>query len=229
MPTWNRRPNQLIEDNDLATLRMTQSLVQVEPVVYDKLYDCRIIKVIEDDCFKLSMPIEYGQSVPLPLDRIYEIRIRTEQGDYLSSGRITERYRDEDGDVMIFYITEALSKIMSKKFLMVDTSIQAKYSLQDSKETNSGMITAMAIDSLKMRGMEFIEDHSKLDIVFSLAPGKDIVVGGEVVETLRTRDGDFESAVRIGDMDIHQQEYLAKWILEQPQKRGNAVETANNL
>ena len=212
---WNSMQEQWIHENDKVTLRMIQSLVQVEPVIYDKTYESRVLKVIREDCFKLAMPVEYGESVPLPLDRIYEIRFYTEDDNYISYGRVSQRYRDEDGDVMIFDLTESLAVLTQRRFLSAVKDLQAKYSLQDSKETRSGTITQISVDHLVLQGPEYIEDHSKLDVVFTIPPGRDIVMAGEVVETLRLRGGEFESHIQVDDMDIGQQKQLAAWILKQ--------------
>ena len=120
-----------IRAGDKAFIKMIESLAQIEPVIYDKTYECQVIQIIDNRTFKLSMPIEYGEEVALPLDRIYNIVFSGDEGRFSANMMIQERFEDIDGRCFIIKLIENLSVEHHKKFISVPCNITCKYSLQD--------------------------------------------------------------------------------------------------
>ena len=125
---------QAIESGDKVYLRKLMSLMPESNEPTDKMYDSDVLRVFNEETFKLSLPKEYGETVTLPLDMIYEIVIRTEDDIYRGQGRITERFRDPDGDVCIFQLTTSLSRDARKQYISCECKLPVRFCEQGGKE-----------------------------------------------------------------------------------------------
>ncbi len=203
-----------IERGNTVTLRGVSSFTPEGNFYSERVYKSRIQNVLDGARLKLELPVEYGDVVPLSLDMIYEIVIRTEEDTYRGRGRICSRYRDASGNSCIFQLTGVLSLDARKKFLRIDTQVSARYVLASEEDAGRGMITSFSMDFLLLETDRFLEERSKIRLDVQPDNYREIVLNGEIRESMRLRSGAFESEIAIEPSDIRTQKDLARWFLK---------------
>jgi len=206
---------QAIESGDKVYLRKLMSLTPESNEPSDRMYDSDVLQVYSEETFKLSLPKEYGETVTLPLDMVYEIVIRTEDDIYRGQGRIIERFRDAGGDVCIFQLTTSLSRDAKKQYISCECKLPVRFCEQGGKENGRGILTSITIDGAVMVTSQYTADGSRLNMVFTLEGSREIAASAEVAETIRLRSGEYESHMQLSCDNIKQQNELARWILRQ--------------
>lgn len=203
-----------INSGDKAFISLYKSISKDDYFNRDKTYECIVVEIITDKRYKLTMPYEYGEEVILPLDAYYFITFETEETSYFGKASIIKRFEDINGKCFIIELVEELSKKEKESFISFDTSIEAKYSLQDSKTTYTATINRLSLREISMICSEYVEEKAELDIVFVLNDKHEILIAGKTIETLRNRQGLYEAYIKIEQIDINSQHIIARWILD---------------
>lgn len=206
--------DEVVRLHGTGKIRMIDTISSTNSKVYEKDYKCDILNDLGNHIIRISMPSEYGEYVPLPLDSHYEMFIETRMGDFIARGIIVKRYRNEQGNVMDFKLTKPLSYVDSLKFPIIKTNIQASYSDQSAAGKKIGNIVSISMNNIVMETSEILEEDSKLDIVFSIDGGENIVCSGEVKESIRIKSQQFESYIILKNNDAMMDEKIAKWMLK---------------
>ena len=217
----------LIERGDAVTLRALSSYTP-EGGYSERLHNSCIQKVYDDGRLRLKLPVEYGDVVTLSLDRIYEIVISTDDETYRGKGMIQNRFLDEEGGSCMFQLTEVLSRDTKKKFLRCEASLSAKFVLAPDQRAGHGIVTRLSMDRLILETDLYLEEKTSLTMEISLENGKELVVSGNVKETLRLRSGMFESEIMIDPGDIRQQKEMARGLLAHADDVRERTESENS-
>ena len=205
---------QVIEQGDSVTLRALSSFTPEGSGYSERVYKSSIQRVYDDGRLRIKLPVEYGDVVPLSLDRIYEIVITNEQQEtYQGRGIIMSRFRDQDGGACIFSLKEALSLRTKKQFLSCETRIMGKYVLDSDQQTGHGVITILSMDYLVLESERYLEEKTKLSLEATLDNGRELILKGTVRESLRLRSGAYECEIGIDPGESRQQKELARWLL----------------
>lgn len=206
---------QVIEIGDKVSLRKLMSIKPNSGSLPERMYESDVLRVYNAEMFKLLLPKEYGDTVTLPIDMVYEIVIRTEDDVYRAKGRIMERFRDADGDVCTFRLTTALSRDAKKRYLSCDCKIPVRYRETGGKETGHGVLTRLTLDFAVMESPQYTSDGSELNMAFTPDGGREMTVNARVSETIKLRSGDYESRMQLDCGNVRLQSELARWILRQ--------------
>ena len=208
----------IIEVGHRLLMRHFDPTVPGNGIVSEKAMECRVLSVTGRDQFKLSIPTASEEPWMPSLDGGYVFSVVIEEVNYSGKGRITERFRDEEGDCCIFKMTEALSIEERKEFLQLSTSLNAMVETPEESEGIEGQITLLSLNFMIFEGGVFIEDESSLSLTVILENGKEIRADGVVSETIRLRNGNYQSRILISRMDIKCQRDLSLWILQHNKK-----------
>lgn len=206
--------DELVRQHGIGKIKMIDSFSEDNNLTYEKEYTCMILDDLGNHVIRISMPIEYGEVVPLPLDSHYEMEIETNVGNYFTKGIIINRYRNEKGNVMDFKMIQPIAYVNKLKFPTIETNIQSSYTLHNSTEKNLGNITKLSMQHLTMETYGILEEGTKLDIVFSLNGGENIVLSGEVKESVRINVQQYENQIKLYNVDFLISETLAKWMIK---------------
>lgn len=209
-----REYQQIIESGNKVLLRKAVSIIPESADTINRVYESVVLKVYDAEALKLRLPVEYGETVTLPLDAVYEIVIKTDEGRFSGRGRIVERFRDTDGDVCVFRFTTALCQEARSYYISCECKLPVKFRESTSKEAGRGVITSISLDNAVMETPKYLDDDCDLSLVFILDGGKEIAMEARVSETIRLRAGDYESHIGLLSADLRQQKELSRWILK---------------
>ena len=205
---------QIIEVGNRLLMQHFDPTVSPSEALSGRIMECKVLSVSGIDQFKLSIPSECTEPWMPPLDGLYVFSVVIDEVSYSGKGKIIERFRDEDGDCCIFKIKEALSIDEKKEYLQLNTSLNALAELSDDSDSIEGRVTLLSIDFMVFECGTFIEDESVIQITVILENGKELRSEGSVLETVRLRNGNYQSRIRINKMDIKYQRDLSLWMLQ---------------
>jgi c-di-GMP-binding flagellar brake protein YcgR len=92
-----------------------------------RTYKSKILDIIDDNTIKLSMPIEGGNIILLPLGESFEIYFYTPNGLYQSKGKVTNKLKENNIFVILFELTTPIKKNQRREFFRYHCTIDMKY------------------------------------------------------------------------------------------------------
>ena len=204
----------IIEVGNRLLMRHFDSAVTAGGSVSDRIIECKVLSLCGGDQFKLSIPSVYEEPWMPPLDGIYYFSVTADEVSYSGKGRIIERFRDRDGDCCIFKITESLSVDERKEYIQLGTNLNALVELSEDADNIEGRISLISVNFMVFEGGTFVDDESAVHITLILENGKELQADGIVSETIRLRNGNYQSRILVNKMDIKYQRDLSLWILQ---------------
>lgn len=91
------------------------------------VYKSQIFDVLDHGELEITMPIEGGKVILLPLDLRYEFIFYTESGLYRSVGRIRERYKTENRYMLKIVLKSPLSKFQRREYFRMQCVLDMIY------------------------------------------------------------------------------------------------------
>jgi c-di-GMP-binding flagellar brake protein YcgR len=93
-----------------------------------RIYKSKIYDIADEKILKLSMPIEGGSIVLLPLGQVFEIYFYTMNGLYQAKGKVIKRLKENNIFVFLFELSTPIKKNQRREFFRFDCVIDMKYS-----------------------------------------------------------------------------------------------------
>lgn len=113
----------LIHLGDKVDIRFVQQVARVEQTgVSPRIYKSQVNDIKDDGSLEITMPIENGKVVLLPLGVRFEFVFYTGSGLYHSIGQIRERYKQDNIFVIVIELHSAVRKISKKRILPLSLS-----------------------------------------------------------------------------------------------------------
>lgn len=92
-----------------------------------RIYKSRVLDILQDGKLKLSMPIEGGKVLLLPVDGTFEIVFYTEKGMFRCISKITDRYKEGNIYLLVVEILTQLEKVQRREYFRLLCTIETKY------------------------------------------------------------------------------------------------------
>lgn len=142
------------------------------------IYKSQVNDITEDGKLEITMPIENGKVILLPLDIRFELVFYTNSGLYHSIGQVRERYKKDNIYVMVIDLHTRLKKIQRREFYRYPCLLDVHFypvSETDAKEKTVEQI----VRELRDDGLSDVEMRAR---VVDLSGGGARFIGKEKLE-----------------------------------------------
>lgn len=211
--------NKCIQIGDKVDIRLVQQVEQSEKTgIAPHVYKCKLSNITEENELEITMPIENGRLVLLPLGIRFEFVFYTSNGIYHSIGQVKERYKKDNLHMMLVKLHSQLKKFQRREYYRYPCLMSTQYYLI-SKEDAENKTTEQIFEEL--RGDDFYEKQKPVAI-HDLSGGGVRIVGEEPLE----RDSYILLSVRLCNENIDKQYMLVGHVLDSEQLKhdGTKVE-----
>lgn len=210
----------LIHAGDKVDIRMVNQVARVEQTgISPRVYKSQVNEVVDDGVIQITMPIEKGKIVLLPLSIRFEFVFYTNMGLYYSIGQVKERYKEDNIYLLDIELHSPLKKFQRREYYRHQCLIDLQFYVINSEDVQ--LKTAEEI--LKMlRDDEFYEKQ-KYAKILDMSGGGIRVVGDEKLEA----DSYVLLIFRLSNERMDKQYYMKGHVLssEKMTNRPDKVET----
>lgn len=155
-----------------AAIRPMAEQQSTKPV---RVYKSQFLDILDDGKLKLSMPIEGGKVLLLPIGGNFEMFFYTEKGIFRCIGKISDRYKEGNIYLLVVEILTHLEKFQRREyFRLLCTLDTCYYKLSESKKDMESKRKIVAYQSDE----PILEDESGEKIKCSKGTIVDISGGG---------------------------------------------------
>ena len=195
--------------------------------------------MVSEDEIKVTMPIEIGKLVLLPVDGEYDLCFYTANGLYQCYSRVTDRYKSNNVYVLCLEMTTNLRKFQRREYYRLNCILNMKCRTIDDREVDiltnqvqfyntdltlqDGLIVDISGGGARFISRESYEKDTKMLFIFSLTTGKlpvEYSIIGRVLlsQEIEGREGQFENRVQFINMNIDDREGIIRYIFEEERK-----------
>lgn len=235
----------LIHLGDKVDIRFVQQVARVEQTgVSPRIYKSQVNDIKEDGSLEITMPIENGKVVLLPLGVRFEFVFYTGSGLYHSIGQIRERYKQDNIFVIVIELHSQLEKFQRREYYRYPCLMNMQFymiSKEDAQQKSTDQIfeglrdehfyeyqkQAVILD-LSGGGVRILgEDHLKTDsyilLIIRLCNDnidKQYYIKGHVLasEKKENHPGKFETRIQFMFQEEHVREEIIRYIFEEERK-----------
>ncbi len=110
-------------------IELTRSALaeNIDNVQERKVFVSQILDIIDEEKLKISMPIEQGKIIPLPINVRMDVCFYTATGPYQSRLIITDRYREGQLFILVAELINPLKKFQRRRYFRLGCVIDIKY------------------------------------------------------------------------------------------------------
>lgn len=213
---------------------------QKDDTVEIKTYYSLVSEVIDEDRMKITMPLEKGRVVPLPVNGRYNACFYTPNGLYQGRIIVVDRFKEANIYMLVVELTSDLVKFQRRQYYRLGCTMDIKYKViteQDekefvgenqNKEDQEQYIEGTALD-ISGGGMRFVSNNkieigNYIFVIVEIQYENDIKKYGmnAVVissEALANREGKFEHRIEYKNMDGKVREALIKYIFDEERRQ----------
>ncbi|MGN0342630.1 MAG: flagellar brake protein [Roseburia sp.] len=208
------------------------------------VYKSQIFEVFEHGELEITMPIEGGKVILLPLDLRYEFAFYTQSGIYKSTGVIKERYKSDNVYMLRIVLKAPLTKFQRRQYYRMECMLDMEYCLITNEQANISDVN-MLMESLRENpspggrkkgtvvdisggGIRFVskeknEDNSYALIIVLLHTAKrekEYMIPGRIIRCLRvdTAEQLYENRVEFIINDARMREEIIRYIFEEERR-----------
>ncbi|MBO5372501.1 MAG: flagellar brake domain-containing protein [Lachnospiraceae bacterium] len=197
----------LIQLGEKVDIRLVQQVEQSEKTgVSPHVYKCQVTDITDEGEIEITMPIENGRLVLLPLGIRFEFVFYTANGIYHSIGQIKERYKQENVHMMLVQLHSQLKKFQRREYYRYPCLMSTQF-YAISKEDAETKTADQILEDL--RGDDFYEKQKPVTI-HDLSGGGVRLIGEEKIET----DSYILLSVRLCNENIDKQYFLVGHVLD---------------
>lgn len=205
-----------------------------------KTYYSLVSEVIEEDKFKITMPLEKGRVIPLPINGRFNASFYTDNGVYQARLIVLDRYKEDNIYMLIVQLTSDLVKFQRRQYYRLGCTMDIRYKIKEDddeefetdsdiqKEMLAGYKTGIARD-ISGGGMRFISEEqiqpdSEIFLVLEIQYAKEIRKYGlnaNVISSVpmpKRRDR-FENRIEYKNIDGRVRESLIKYIFDEERRQ----------
>ncbi len=235
----------LIHLGDKVDIRMVQQVAQEESTgISPHIYKSQVNDIMDNGELEITMPIENGKVILLPLGIRFEFVFYTNSGLYHSIGQIKERYKKDNIFVLVMELHTQLQKFQRREYYRYPCLMNAQFymiSQQDAQRKSTEEIfdalrdenfyenqkQAMILDlsggGVKLLGEEKLKIDSYILLIVRLCNDKmdkQYYIKGHVLasEEMENRQGKIETRVQFIFHDEWVREEIIQYIFEEERK-----------
>lgn len=231
---------------DKTDIRMLQNAErEMQTGVSAHIYKSQVNDITREGDIEITMPIEQGKVVLLPLGVRYEFVFYTNGGLYHGIGRIKERYKKDNLYVLLIDLQSQLEKFQRREYyrypclmdivfyeisaddakrMPPDRILQMIRDKGDARETQKqAMLLDLSGGGARFIGKDQLEQDSYILIVIRLTSSsmdKQYFIKGHVLssEAAENRWGKIETRVQFIFHDNQMQEEIIRYIFEEERR-----------
>lgn len=143
------------------------------------VYKSQIFELLENGELEITMPLEKGKVILLPLGVRYEFAFYTPTGIYKSEGQIRERYKTENRYMLRIALGTPLSKFQRREYYRMECILDMTYFRLDEEQAGLEDVEAVVAS---LRDENFYEKQQK-GIIVDISGGGIRFVSEEQNET----------------------------------------------
>lgn len=99
-----------------------------------KTYYSLVSEVIDEERIKITMPLEKGRVIPLPVNGRYNVSIYTDNGVYQSRVIIVDRYKEDNIYMLVVQLTADLVKFQRRQYYRLGCTMDIRYKVKEDDE-----------------------------------------------------------------------------------------------
>ncbi|MDD3413604.1 MAG: flagellar brake protein [Lachnospiraceae bacterium] len=212
---------------------------QLENKVEERVYKTVVYDVVSDDEIKITMPMEKGKLILLPVEGEYDLTFYSTGNLYQCYAKVIERYKANSVFVLSMQITSNLRKYQRREYYCLNCILDMKcMSIDDSNQDNpcekvefveaDFMMQDGIIVDISGGGARFIstvqfEKDTYILFKFNLKISEENVpyqIKGKIInsEEIEQRPGEFENRVQFSNLNNDDREGIIKFIFEEERK-----------
>lgn len=204
------------------------------------VYHSLVCEILDDEQIKITIPLEQGRLVPLPVKSIYYASFYTTGGVYQAKVVVKDRFKEDNVYMMIIELISDLKKFQRRQYYRLNCMMDIRFKLlQDKEETEfekEGNIlenpadykdgTALDISGGGMRFIseEKIEKDSDIFLVIQVHyedGSKEYGLNAQIIsaQPVKQRDDLYEYRVEYKNIQGKIREALIKYIFDEERKQ----------
>lgn len=205
-----------------------------------KVYRTRVYDIVSEDEIKVTMPIEKGKLVLLPVDGEYDLCFYTANGLYQCYSRVSDRYKSNNVYILCLELTTNLRKFQRREYYRLNCILNMKCRQLEDKEyedmmtrpvqfyntdltLQDGIIVDISGGGARFISREKYEKDTKILFRFSLTTGAtptSYSIMGRILlsDVIEGREGEFENRVQFINMNVDEREGIIRYIFEEERK-----------
>jgi c-di-GMP-binding flagellar brake protein YcgR len=237
----------LIRPGDKIDIRLIQQVESPQTDgLYTKIYKSQVLDSREDGKFEISMPIESGKLMLLPLNIRFEFLFYSMGGMYRTVGMVVERYKKDNMYMLLIELKAQLERFQRREFFRLPYSIEIDYYDLTEKQAQMNSSDAIFVQ-LRADDDAIMKEHTcrlvdisgggtRIRTLSKLSPGKYVLLAmrltnpkidkqyyivGEILESFPVEAGTetyYDSRVKFMIKDPKVQEELIQFIFEEDRK-----------
>lgn len=231
----------VIPEGSKVELQRFSSLSQKKENSEVKTYYSLVSEVIDNNRIKITMPLEKGKIVLLPINVRYNACFYTSSGLYQGRILTVDRYRDENVYMMVIELISDLVKFQRRQYYRLGCTMEMQYKKIEKNEKEYGdqstknliiddkdFIEGTALD-ISGGGMRFVSRQSlnENDSIFVILEiqyedeKKEYGLNARVVtsEPLANQSGRYEHRIEYKEMSGKVRESLIKYIFDEERRQ----------
>lgn len=166
--------SELLRVGDKVEVRFVQQVEQEKVTgVAAKVYKCKLADITEDGELEITMPIENGKMVLLPLGIRFEFTFYTASGMYHSIGQIKERYKKDNIYMVLAELHSQIKKCQRREFYRYPCLIECQYFLISKEDAE----TKTTDELIKQLRDDYFYDRQNHGTVHDLSGGGVRMIG----------------------------------------------------
>lgn len=205
-----------------------------------KVYHSSVQEILSKDTLEITMPLEKGKLILLPVDSEYDLIFYGKTGLYQCFARVIDRYKSNNMYMLVVELTSNLRKYQRREYYRYSCALemgarsleeaemqaieqQEDIMLQPGLPLKHSVIVDISGGGLRFVSTQRYEPESYIYCSFNLLKGgerKKYDVVGKVLaaKPLEKRPGSFEHRVQYHNLSVDVREEIIKFIFEEERK-----------
>jgi len=236
-----RMIERIISEGNKVELQRFSPLSQKKPDNEVKTYHSLVSEVMDNNRIKITVPLEKGKIVLLPVNARYNACFYTPNGLYQGRILVVDRYREENIYMMVVELISELAKLQRRQYYRLGCTIDMKYKRTEKNIEEYGcqpksssiisdkdFIEGTALD-ISGGGMRFVsrQNLARGDSIFVALEiqyedeKKEYGLNARVVtsEPLANQNGRYEHRIEYKQMSGKVRESLIKYIFDEERRQ----------
>ena len=232
--------SKFITEGDKIDLQPVERAILGKNSEMHKMYQSCVYEILSEDRMEITMPLEQGKLILLPVDSEYDLVLYGASGLYQCFVRIIDRYKSNNVYILLVELTSNLRKYQRREYYRFSCALemesrnleeaelqaieqQEPYILQPGLPLKRSVIVDISGGGLRFLSTQRYEPGSYICCNYHLLKGgkrKKYEVVGKVLAArkLENRPGTYEHRVQYYNLDEGVREDIIKFIFEEERK-----------
>lgn len=210
----------LIHAGDKVDIRIVNQVANVEQTgISPHIYKSQVNEFIDEGVIQITMPIEKGKVILLPLDTRFEFVFYTNNGLYYSIGLVKERYKEDNVYLVDIELHSPLKKFQRREYYRYPCLLDLQFYVIDGETAQ----TKTTEEIFKMFCNDSFFEKQKNAKILDMSGGGIRIVGDEILDA----DSYIFLVLRLANERMDKQYYMKGHVLasERMIERSDKVET----